>query len=111
MEYRAEQQRLARLQIEVRPGARAIAKRGYDPVYGGRPPCRYIQREVETRIGRALVADDVRDESTITLDVEADELVVRVESRGADSASTRQVERWRGRGLRSSDGQCCRTDR
>ena len=44
-----------RLRFEVRPAARElIARYGYDPVYGARPLRRYIQREVETRIGRAL---------------------------------------------------------
>ena len=51
-------QRLAsrRLSLEFTEAARdLIAQRGYDPVYGARPLRRYIQREVETRIGRALL--------------------------------------------------------
>ena len=36
-----------------------------------------MQREVETRIGRALIAGDIHDGATILLDVEDDELVVR----------------------------------
>ena len=36
-----------------------IADRGYDPVYGARPLKRYLQREVETRVGRALVGGDI----------------------------------------------------
>jgi ATP-dependent Clp protease ATP-binding subunit ClpB len=66
-----------RLTAELTEGARAlIARQGYDPVYGARPLRRFIQREVETRIGRALIAGDIRDGATITLDAEHDELVV-----------------------------------
>jgi len=36
---------------------RLIAREGYDPVYGARPLKRFIQREVETPIARALLAD------------------------------------------------------
>jgi ATP-dependent Clp protease ATP-binding subunit ClpB len=66
-----------RLDLELSEPARAlIAQAGYDPVYGARPLKRFIQREVETRIGRALLAGDIPDGSTITVDAEADELVV-----------------------------------
>ena len=54
-----------------------IARRGFDPVYSARPLRRYIQREVETRIGRALIAGEIRDGSRITVDADGEELVVR----------------------------------
>jgi ATP-dependent Clp protease ATP-binding subunit ClpB len=67
-----------RLTLELTDAARdLIAERGYDPVYGARPLRRYIQREVETRIGRALIAGDIRDGATIVLDADDGELVVR----------------------------------
>jgi ATP-dependent Clp protease ATP-binding subunit ClpB len=67
-----------RLALELSEEGRAfIAREGYDPVYGARPLRRFIQREVETRIARALLRGDIRDGATITLDVEGDELVVR----------------------------------
>ncbi|WP_445009385.1 ATP-dependent chaperone ClpB [Sphaerisporangium rufum] len=44
---------------------RHIAGQGFDPVYGARPLRRFIAREVETRIGRALIAGDVRDGAVI----------------------------------------------
>ena len=40
---------------------RFIAREGYDPVYGARPLRRFIAREVETRIARALLRDAVPD--------------------------------------------------
>jgi ATP-dependent Clp protease ATP-binding subunit ClpB len=54
-----------------------IAKAGYDPVYGARPLKRYIQRELETKVGRALIADELQSGSTISVDVENEALIVR----------------------------------
>jgi ATP-dependent Clp protease ATP-binding subunit ClpB len=73
------QQRLAerRITLELTPAAgELIARHGYDPVYGARPLRRYIQREVETRIGRALVAGEIHDGATIVVDAEHDELAI-----------------------------------
>jgi ATP-dependent Clp protease ATP-binding subunit ClpB len=53
-----------------------IAKAGYDPVYGARPLKRFMQREVETRIGRALIAGTILEGSVITVGVQDDKLVV-----------------------------------
>jgi ATP-dependent Clp protease ATP-binding subunit ClpB len=66
-----------RMTLELSDAARRhIAEQGYDPVYGARPLRRYIQREVETRIARALLAGDIRDGATIRLDAGDGELVV-----------------------------------
>jgi ATP-dependent Clp protease ATP-binding subunit ClpB len=67
-----------RLAISLTPAARAlIARQGYDPVYGARPLRRFVQREVETRIGRALIAGEVREDQRITVDADGDALLVR----------------------------------
>jgi len=55
---------------------RYIAEQGFDPVYGARPLRRFISREVETRIGRALLAGDVRDGAVIRVDYAGTELTV-----------------------------------
>jgi ATP-dependent Clp protease ATP-binding subunit ClpB len=44
---------------------RHIARQGFDPIYGARPLRRFIARDVETRIGRALLAGDARDGAVI----------------------------------------------
>jgi ATP-dependent Clp protease ATP-binding subunit ClpB len=62
------------------PARRLIAAQGFDPVYGARPLRRFISREVETRIGRALLAGDVRDGATVKVDAIDDELVVSYEN-------------------------------
>ena len=68
-----------RISLELtEPARRLIARNGYDPVYGARPLRRYIQRVVETQIGRALLGGEILDGATITLDAEEDDkLVVR----------------------------------
>jgi ATP-dependent Clp protease ATP-binding subunit ClpB len=54
-----------------------IANAGYDPVYGARPLRRYIQRELETKIGRALIAEELQTGASIEVDVKGDALEVR----------------------------------
>jgi ATP-dependent Clp protease ATP-binding subunit ClpB len=66
-----------RMSLELTEAARAlVAREGYDPVYGARPLKRFISHEVETRIGRALLAGEVEEGSVIRLDARDDELVV-----------------------------------
>jgi len=57
-----------------------IANKGFDPVYGARPLKRFLQRELETRIGRALIAGSVEDGAKIRVDVRDGELVVEPEN-------------------------------
>ena len=46
-----------------------IAKSAYDPVYGARPLKRYLQRDLETKIGRALLSGGIAEGSKVTVDV------------------------------------------
>jgi ATP-dependent Clp protease ATP-binding subunit ClpB len=63
--------------LEISPAAlHYIAEQGFDPVYGARPLRRFIAREVETKIGRALLAGDVRDGAVIRVDLADFELTV-----------------------------------
>ncbi|GAA1008277.1 chaperone protein ClpB [Acrocarpospora pleiomorpha] len=65
------------LTLEVTEAARRdIARQGFDPVYGARPLRRFIAREVETRIGRALLAGDVPPGTIIRVDASEGELVI-----------------------------------
>ncbi len=47
-----------------------IAKAGYDPVYGARPLKRYLQRELETRVARAIIGGDVVEGGTLKVELE-----------------------------------------
>ena len=49
-------------------GLDLIAREGYDPVYGARPLRRFIQREVETRVARALIGGAAAEGSVVGVD-------------------------------------------
>ncbi|SEG78232.1 ATP-dependent Clp protease ATP-binding subunit ClpB [Thermomonospora echinospora] len=77
-----------RMRLDVDESARLlIAEEGFDPVYGARPLRRFISREVETRIGRALLAGDVRDGAVIHIFAEGGELKVGYENPAEREAS------------------------
>ena len=72
-------QRLADKRVKVVLEAKAkvwVAEKGYDPVFGARPLKRFLQRHLETRLARALIAGDVTEDSTVTFKVKGDELVM-----------------------------------
>jgi ATP-dependent Clp protease ATP-binding subunit ClpB len=76
-------QRLADRNIKIElsePARELIARKGFDPVYGARPLRRFLQHELETRIGRALVAGDVRDGATVRVESDNGELAVAIEN-------------------------------
>ena len=69
--------RLVERKIELTLTDRALehfATVGYDPVYGARPLKRLLQRELETTLGRRLLAGEIRDNSRVAVDVEHGEL-------------------------------------
>ena len=69
-----------RIRLEITPAAlELVARSGYDPVYGARPLKRFLQREVETRLARELVAGTVPEGSTVTVDAEGRSIVLRIE--------------------------------
>ena len=51
------------------------AEKGYDPVFGARPLKRFLQRNVETKLARALISGAVGEGSEIIFTVRNDELV------------------------------------
>jgi ATP-dependent Clp protease ATP-binding subunit ClpB len=64
-------------------GRELIAREGYDPVYGARPLRRFIQREVETRIARALLSGDIAEGAVVTIDADGDQLLVEIGAAGS----------------------------
>jgi ATP-dependent Clp protease ATP-binding subunit ClpB len=68
-----------RIAVELTDEAKTfVANQGYDPVYGARPLKRFLQRELETRIGRKLIAGEVKDGSVVQVDVRDGGLVIGV---------------------------------
>ncbi|MCX6117261.1 MAG: ATP-dependent chaperone ClpB [Proteobacteria bacterium] len=45
-----------------------IAESAYDPIYGARPLKRFIQRDLETKLARALLSGNIKDGSAIKVD-------------------------------------------
>jgi ATP-dependent Clp protease ATP-binding subunit ClpB len=73
--------RLAERHITLRLADAArelIAREGYDPVYGARPLRRLIQRQIETALGRRIIAGEVREGSTVEIGVENGALAFQV---------------------------------
>jgi len=63
------------ISVELTPEAESfIVEHGYDPVYGARPLKRFLQKHVETLSAKLILADQVRAEDTILIDVEGDHL-------------------------------------
>jgi ATP-dependent Clp protease ATP-binding subunit ClpB len=62
-----------RLTLGVTPDARRwLAERGPDPLYGARPLRRLMQREIDDRLARELLAGDVRDGDAVRVDLAPD---------------------------------------
>ena len=73
------QRRLAsrRMTLDVTDAAvDLLVERGYDPTFGARPLRRTIQRTLETRLARALVAEAIRDGTHIHVDARDGEIVL-----------------------------------
>ena len=61
--------------VEVTEGAKElILNRSYSSQYGARPVKRFIQKELETKIGRLLIKGELKDKDTIVVDTENGEL-------------------------------------
>ena len=53
------------------------AEKGYDPVFGARPLKRFLQRNIETQLARALIAGTVAEGSEVKFSVKDDKLTMR----------------------------------
>ena len=68
------QDRLTERRITLRltdAAVQHIAEAGFDPVYGARPLKRYLQHQLETKLGRMIIAGDVSEGSAVTVDHDA----------------------------------------
>ncbi|MFO1448738.1 MAG: ATP-dependent chaperone ClpB [Opitutaceae bacterium] len=52
------------------------AEKGYDPVFGARPLKRFLQRQIETKLARALVSGEIAEGAKVTFSVKEGELVM-----------------------------------
>jgi ATP-dependent Clp protease ATP-binding subunit ClpB len=76
------QHRLNERQIEITLSDEAkefIAVNGFDPIYGARPLKRYIQRNLETKLAREIIAGNIHDHSKINILIENGQLMIHAE--------------------------------
>ncbi|MBN2704108.1 MAG: ATP-dependent chaperone ClpB [Pontiellaceae bacterium] len=67
------------IQFEIdRSAEEYIAKEGYDPVYGARPLKRFIQQHLETPISRRMIAGELMDGHTVSVNVSTGELNINI---------------------------------
>ncbi len=67
-----------RLKVELTDQAKdLVLESAYDPMYGARPLRRYLQHTVENLVGRKIIAGEVMPDTTLTVDRQGDELVIR----------------------------------
>jgi ATP-dependent Clp protease ATP-binding subunit ClpB len=58
-----------RIELQLTDAAKLhLVKVGYDPAYGARPLKRAIQRELETPLGRKILAGEIRDGQRVVVD-------------------------------------------
>ena len=68
-----------KVSVSFTPAAKKwIGEKGYDPTYGARPLKRFLQKQVETQLARALVAGEVDEGAEVTFSSKDDELVMKV---------------------------------
>jgi ATP-dependent Clp protease ATP-binding subunit ClpB len=78
--------RLADRRITVKLNQKAkdwVAEKGYDPVFGARPLKRFLQRNVETKLARALISGDVAEGTEVNFAAENNALVLAEDLAGA----------------------------
>ena len=66
------------IHIDITDAAKTfVADEAYEPQFGARPINRYVQRTIETKLARSILAGDVEDGQTVIIDVENGELTLR----------------------------------
>ena len=69
-----------RLELAVTPAARLwLADHGFDPVYGARPLRRLMQKEIDDRLARALLAGEIHDGDAVKVDLAEDNSGLQVQ--------------------------------
>ena len=76
------QDRLSEQQIKLSINDEAkeyIAENGFDPVYGARPLKRFIQRNLETKIARSIIAGEIRESQQVTIVIQNNDIGFEIE--------------------------------
>jgi ATP-dependent Clp protease ATP-binding subunit ClpB len=73
------QRRLDDRRITLKVSDRAkqyMADKAYTPIFGARPVKRYMQKFVETEIGKMIIKGDIRDGKNVNIDFQDDSLKI-----------------------------------
>ncbi|HEX2944858.1 MAG TPA: ATP-dependent chaperone ClpB [Clostridia bacterium] len=66
------------IRLEITDAARSfIADTAYTPEYGARPVKRFLQKELETALGKLIIKGEVTDGSTVRVDVYDNSIIIR----------------------------------
>ncbi len=66
------------LQLELTKEAKAyLIDNGYDGVYGARPLKRFVQKKLETLIARKILSQEIKPNTTIKVDYDGKELIIK----------------------------------
>ncbi|WP_040204522.1 ATP-dependent chaperone ClpB [Neobacillus jeddahensis] len=77
LQHRLQQQQIA---ITISEEAKEfISVNGFDPIYGARPLKRYIQRNIETKLAREIIAGRVHDQSRVDIIIKDGEVSLQVQ--------------------------------
>ncbi len=77
-----------RLELAVTPQARAwLADHGYDPIYGARPLRRLMQKEIDDKLAKALLAGEIHDGDAVRVNVKDDGSGLAVEAFDVDTTA------------------------
>ncbi|SMQ67088.1 ATP-dependent Clp protease ATP-binding subunit ClpB [Bacillus sp. OV166] len=75
------QNRLKHQQIDIIINEEAkefIAVNGFDPIYGARPLKRFIQRNIETKLAREIIAGKLHDQSRVEININDGQITLSV---------------------------------
>ena len=75
------QERLGNQQIHLSISDEAkeyLASNGFDPVYGARPLKRFIQRSVETKLAKEIIAGNIKEKSQVEITIKNGEIQLQV---------------------------------
>ena len=75
IEYRLRDKKLT---LKVTDKAKEfIIDNSYDEKYGARPIKRYVSRNIETLIAKAIINEDIKFNSTVTIDVKNGKFIIK----------------------------------
>ncbi len=80
IQFRHVAERLEERDIEISLSEKAkelVVEKAFDPNYGARPVKRYLQRNLETMLGRAIIAGEVEDGDQAIIDSDGERFIIQ----------------------------------